>query len=413
MYSNPSESERYRLQIKERLPYMIEEYGLFKGNEAKGFSVTKGGVFRCPVCGRKIGLYRKKGGTSNPWGINGFAHCSCFGKGGYSADTFGLYAAITGISEEEAFKRLMAEESGENTAQREKRAELYRKKRAEADREESERVREMKEAFSKALYGYAIPDKGRKLLKMRGIMLRDLPKAIRDNVGYLPPSELTSRNGKNYKAEGIMFRLSEDSAQLRRTRGLTYITRKTSRFLTAGKALPFMSSSIREGSGPLFITEGPFDALSAAALGFERVTATIGAGNHSYIVNEMKEKGLKGIVYIAFDEDTAGKMGSESLLSSLSVIEGLTVLRSSVNGGCGDLNGFLIKDRKGARDRIRILKGIAECLENGLIDRLTAEEMLRTIHESDQVSHDEAIKRQAPILKTLVEIWRGKEAVCG
>ena len=402
-----SESQqRDRTQIKERLPYLILENNLFLNGERARFSVDRGGVFRCPVCGCRIGLYRKKNSSSNPWGINGFGHCTCFSSSGHASDTFGVYAAINNISDDEAFRILMREEGGIDEEKKRETAERIRKKQEDEREKERKRSEEMQEAFSHARFGLEMPTKGIELLEKRGIILKKLPEGMRSDVGYLSRKPLTAHSGRRYWAEGIMFRLSERSYQLRRSKDGSFIGKSGLRFLTAGPAYPFNMDSIRESGGPILITEGPFDAMTAAELGLPRSVATCGAGNHSYIVRALKDSPGRGVVYVGFDEDPAGEKGGNGLLDEIRSIGGYTVFRAPLSGGYGDINAWLMKDADGALVRIRILNGIAKSLSEELIDKEAAEEMLRLLRTYDESGSRNAKLLQAPMLENLQMIWK-------
>ena len=413
-HKEPEISMRYtdedKLRVKERMPELIMKYDLFTDRERYSFSPEHGGVFRCPVCGHRIAIYRKKGSASNPWGLNGFGHCTCFGDNGHAKDIFGLYAAIRGISDDEAFRELMDNELGISDDAKTRSDEFLKTRNEEAERKRLASEESMLSAYSTALFGTAMPRKGREYLRKRGIILSELPESIVSSIGYLPPTDILSKNGKTYKAEGIVFRLWNNSYQLRRTRYGEYVSKGGPRFSTAGPAYPFNVESIG-ASSPLLLTEGPFDAISAAELGMTSTVALVGAGNRSYIGELIRTSGYRGIVFIGFDYDTAGRKGARALSNALKTIEGITVLPAPLSGGYGDMNAFLIADKERARKRIRILRGIAENLSSGAMAEESAREMLSRLMDADAKGPDPAAACDDNLLKALERIWKDSRLV--
>lgn len=402
-YGEYHPSDRFR--VKERMPDLIIKAGLFQGNERRSFSPERGGVFRCPVCGRRIGLYRKNS-PANPWGINGFGHCTCFSDG-YSSDIFGLYAAIEHITERDAFRILMEGDASISPERRAEIAEESLRRRNEAERKETETQKAMKDAFSSSLSGDAMPLYGKRLLATRGIDYDALPVAIRDKIGYLKPSTLSGRDWTRRCPSGITFRLDNGSYQLRIARKGKFTEHDEMRFLTAGQAYPFNSECITSGKGPLLITEGPFDAVSAVSLGFVRTAATAGAGNISYIVPLLESASKPLTVFIGFDDDTAGKNGTELIRNRLNGTKGISIFKAPLSGGQGDLNALLIADRAAAKERTTILLRSAELLEKGIIDNRFISSMMAKLLEADRVSSDAARKENEKVLWQLRMLQKG------
>lgn len=310
-----------KAEIKSELNYRIISLGLNK----RGFTVAGGGEFACPVCGRTIKSYRNKNGN---WTINNLGHCGDFGDGAYSADTFGLVAAFDGVDERSAFRALMGEkgvvftdkgkaEVREDKISQETRARLEQKAREREayNRREDERRSAIKEAnaehlMENASFGFAMSDNAVDLLYKRGIDIVTMPAGVVNNIGYVKTSGFACLdfNG-SYTVEGIVFRLNDKAGQVRRTTGDRYIGKesKMARFQTFGPATPYLMDYVSklDNSLPLFICEGPFDALSLYQAGAKASIAALGAGNHHYILEQFK--GWKGPVFVCFDTDATGK----------------------------------------------------------------------------------------------------------
>ena len=383
--------EYTRQAINDRLPELIESEGLFRSDKERArFSLTSGGKFRCPICGAKLALYKPRSNHSNnPWNINGFGKCPHFGRGGqYHGSTSGLYAAIHGISENEAFMQLVRDEGivpeyeGRRVRER-KKADAIESEMSEARRRDN-----AAHCLISASWGDAMDDVGRGLMESRGIAMSRLPQDVRSLVGYVDDDSFLSQQGGRYHLSGIVFSLGGEqdlSVQIRCTRGRRFISKDDSftRFMSFGEARPF-NASVLSSSEAIFITEGPFDALSMIQCGADAV-ASIGAGNHGYIQECIFRNPNHPVVYIAYDDDDAGANGAESLKSALEMIPGLSVFRYPAAGTSHDFNDLLMADAGHASERIALGKGLAICLKRGSIDSGTVEKELEMIR-----THDEA-----------------------
>lgn len=397
-----------RQDMKDRLPELIAEEGLFKdAREEFRFSIQKGGAFRCPVCGCKLVLYRNRSSSDNPWGINGFGRCSHFGRGGqYHGDTVGLYAAIHGISEGEAFIQLVKGRSASEPHDSRWLAERRRNEEVEAEKSTARTEDNAAYAMSHASWGDSMPPIGKRLLKQRGIELDDIPSAIRESVGYISASGFTNMEGRRYHIEGIVFRLGDGelSVQIRRTKKDAFVGKgeKGPRFISYGEARCFLPCSI-DCDTALFITEGPFDALSIEACGGDAV-ATIGAGNHGYLEERMFRSGSRPLVFVCFDDDEAGNSGSGKLVSELEKIQGLTVMRYPVAGCCHDFNDMLRVSPAKARERVSLAKGLALSFQRGLLEKSRISKLVEAIRRHDGLGDgDEFVSRA---LSRLRRLWR-------
>ena len=356
--------------VKEMLPDLIMSAGLFGPGEEKRFRRASGGVFRCPVCGKKVKLYRNKNGS---WSINPFGHCPHLGYGGScGSNVFGVYAALHGCTYREAFHVLL---SGNANAVEIERAEVARI----IDREKDEARKTFDEATERNLqtilkstaFGMDMPDKAWKMMESRGFRKESIPGYAMDTIGYLPRTKLQgTRSGSLFSVEGIVFRLgtSGRSFQIRQTRRGGFIRKDTDipRFITAGESRTYWLADPEAGHDePLFITEGPFDALSLAVCGAKRVAASIGAGNSRYLSKALRNK--KGLTaFIAFDPDDTGEKAGERL-SDLLAEEGLRVIRFPLNADQHDVNDLLKSDPEELRRRVAIARNIAVDIREGSI----------------------------------------------
>lgn len=319
--------ELAKLEIKDELIHVIISNALDK----KYFSAEKGGEFSCPCCGKTLKAYRN---AKKEWAINPLGHCADFGDYGYSCDTFGLVAAINGEDEKTTFRRLMSEKginfktTPENataavfdTSEKKREAEKAIAERAERLKREEESRDGVKALNTTHLllntqYGFDMPDVAVDLLYKRGIDPVALPAPVLEQIGYCKTGgfQCLDRDGL-YAVEGIVFKLGENGAQVRRTNGESYIGKesKMARFQTFGTADPFLLDYAKSQAGaPLFITEGPFDTLSLYVVGAKAAIGALGAGNHQHILQEFA--GWAGPVFVCFDTDAAGKASGAKLV---------------------------------------------------------------------------------------------------
>lgn len=379
--------ETMRRAMKDRLPELIISEDLFRdGRERARFSTERGGMFRCPICGAKVALYRPRSDAHNPWNMNGFGRCPHFGRGGqYHGDTVGLYAAIHGIDEGEAFVRL----ARQSRSSRPSAVEVEARRKAVEVAGERDEARSMENAaycLSTAAWGSEMGIGGRRLLASRGIHIEALPPQVGESVGYVDGDGFRSRSDGRYKLSGIVFRLGgghDIGVQVRCSRGGRFVPKgsKAMRFMSYGQARPF-NAPVLSSSPVVFIAEGPFDALSMVQCGADAVAA-MGAGNHGYIEECVFRNPERPVVFVAYDDDEAGVNGSRSLCASLSAIPGLQVFRYPASGSSHDFNDLLCADRAQAQSRIALAKGLATCLREGILDRSVVEEMMARVAEHD------------------------------
>lgn len=402
------EEENNKRELKAMLARYILSLDLFEGNERALFSPLSGGVFRCPVCKKRIALFLKDKSITDPYGINNFSHCSHFGKGGeYPSDIFGLYAAVNGLSVKESFKKLMNGEepqllNSERNFTFKNVVDTVAKKKSEIENSNIESI------TASALWGEKMSKEGKALLKKRGIGESVLKSSIGDKIGYISSLTLKGRTGRNFTTSGIVFALGskERSYQIRRTREGEYVKKMQGdfRFFSIGEAKPFNEEAICSSSSfsPLFVTEGPFDALSFALFKVNAV-ATIGAANHKKILSAIREKEEKITVLLCFDKDTAGKKGSELLKKELKDA-GINSLIFPSTPDNTDFNDYICSNRKSAEKRVCFAKGLGCSLSAGIINEATANRLIELLVEAD--SKKKSDKYCVNATEYLRALWR-------
>lgn len=382
-----------RDNIKAALPCMITDNGL----ASPRFSESNGGEFKCPLCGHTLKAYINRKGE---WAINPLGNCSDFGIGGYSPDTFGLYAALTRTSESMAFKELMRREGVEWHSNNEKKANgdsavLVALERRKFEREAAEREAERQRAAVKrfnlsrvmesSFWGFDMPTEGLELLFYRGIDMAALPFEIVQRIGFVNIDGLKCLGrDATYSIQGVVFSLGEEACQVRRTIQGRYIGKedKLARFQTFGEANPFALDTLRQtDSNPVFITEGPFDALALYMAGAKRAIASMGAANHSRIVNDLPKTTKQA--YVCYDPDEAGIKCGEQLVGELKE-EGVNAIFLPMNGALHDANDLLLHNREGLRLRVELGEALAKLPYNAPESKLA----LEILHSSDITGSD-------------------------
>ena len=407
------QQEEKKRALKGTLGSFIAANRLFGKGEERYFSPERGGTFRCPICGRKLGLFVKSDGYSDPWGINSFGHCPHFGHGGeYSSDIFGMYAAVYGISEKDAFSRLMKEEELTAPGTRRRQMQIAERERQEYGAAENGFIRKNMEKLDSLGYGKRMLPEGKALLEKRGIHIDSMSQRLRGLVSYMPETEFLSKSGSAYKAEGIVFRLGQDgsSFQIRKTHGGSYVSKDGSdfRFISMGPADCFNAECIADASGaPIFITEGPFDALSVIEAGGRNAVAVIGAGNHSRLIEAMRKRERPAVAFICFDPDEAGKNGAAKLYKELMAIDGITPLPFPLGGSCHDFNDLIMADRNSAEERIALASGIASSISAGYLSKRGAFRLIKALRTAD--AEGKGAERCSEMLSWLRGEWRKRK----
>lgn len=393
-------------EIKERLPLLIEEAGL---EINKKFTITNGGEFKCPVCGKTIKLYRSKMGAHN-WAINGLGHCTCFNNGKYFADSFGFYSATHNCSNLEAIEALTGEkihkkgERGGNSklykkeytaeekkdyAQKKqaekiemaKKLEVINDKKREEKALRTEREEENIERIIKSTH-WGKNERTDALLMARGIIT--LPTVTYATIGATDCNNVISfSTGKEYEVKGLTFRLSSGAMQTRKCNAdWSYINKeqKAPRFVSFGKATPYYTNG-RNTAAERFevVFEGGFDALTAQACGLN-ATALIGAGNKEAFIADVKNKSnrdeKKQIYILNLDRDDAGKMSENRLKEELDSFENVITFVTHLEGNYHDINDRLKEDKTHLEIRCNILSRMISLYRNC---KLTREQIQKTI----------------------------------
>lgn len=364
--------ELAKKEIKDTLPQLIIGNALNK----RGFTPSNGGEFSCPCCGKTLKAYRN---NHTEWAINPLGHCSDFGAV-YSCDAFGLVSALTGEDEKKAFKRLMSEKGivfsgkAENHSVGVFSASEIKTEYEKALSERNKRIQDEQKArnaikmdnavhlMEAASFGFDMPDNAVDLLYKRCIDVLALPSPVVSCIGYVKAAGFKCLDkDSTYSIEGIVFKLNENGAQVRRTKDDAFIGKesKMARFQTFGDAKPFlMPYAIGKNNGaPLFICEGPFDALSLYQTGAVAVIGALGAGNHSYILDQFQN--WKGPVFVCFDTDNTGKdCGSKLVREFKRQNQNAYILKLS--GQEHDINDNLQTNPTALYNRIKIVSILSE-----------------------------------------------------
>lgn len=407
------EDDIKKLELKMMIPGYIMDLNLFKGNEASRFDKVNGGVFRCPICGKRIALFLKDNATKDPYGINNFAHCTHFGSNGeYSSDIFGLYAAVNRISQKESFNILMdGKDLSFKTGNRTpisfvKDVNDFNKRNS---REKETIDKHNADNLKKAQWGKEISKEGKALLRKRGISEEVLNTPIGNYVGYAPSVTLKSRSGKPFKTEGIVFALGKEknlSFQIRRTRENCFVSKsdRDFRFFSVSDTEPFNMDAIINSSenSPLFVTEGPFDALSFTLFSVNAV-ATIGAANHKKILSALRETDKKMTVVLCFDKDSAGIKGAEQLKREIEENGIKTIIFPSTPDKT-DFNDYICNNRKSAEQRVVFAKALACSLSHNIINEDEAKNLIKNLEDADKEKNGSAYCTKAT--EYLRKCWR-------
>lgn len=153
------------------------------------------------------------------------------------------------------------------------------------------------------IYQAALPGSlGERYLVQRGIQL-DVAQAL--GLGYAPPGKWAHK-GRDWKAGRLVFPHTDLDGRLVNLYGraieLTPVPKALRHDHLPGFKGYFNAQVIRDGSGPLFVCEGPFDALSLIAAGHLRTAAIFGV--HGWRWDWVRQ--ARDIVF-AFDADEAGE----------------------------------------------------------------------------------------------------------
>ena len=374
--------------VLDTLPDIIIQVGLFGPEGPRAFNTTYGGIFRCPICGKRLGAYRNGSGK---WRINSFGHCPHFeGSAGYFGNAFGLYAALHGLSMKESFIQLLNKNSSIP-----ERVRMYeRMLRREAQDQADSIAREITENNVQMIKDGIIsltdfPEDISNLLKLRGIDPESVPEWASDSIGYLNRTWLKgARSGNDFSVEGFVFPLGKrrHAFQIRQVRRGGFVRKGINlpRFITVGPSRCYWLTDLSADEyEPLFISEGPFDALSIAVSGGRRVVATIGAGNHEYLLRSLRNK--RGLTaFIVYDPDDTGVVQSSDLADRLKRL-GINALRYPINGTEHDANDLLVARPEELRLRVLLASYLGRLLYLDRISKTQAETVIARISDIDEV----------------------------
>lgn len=113
--------------------------------------------------------------------------------------------------------------------------------------------------------------------------------------------------------------------------------------MKAGPQGIFNEDAIKEGKGPIFVVEGPIDALSVEEIGFPCVALGT-TGNRSFVSKAIEIH--PDAVILALDNDDAGRKASQSLLQELKS-NGVHAYEADIVGSHKDPNEALVNDKEG------------------------------------------------------------------
>ena len=300
-----------RLDINEAKSYINAHPELYlKPDKSK-----KG--FICPLCGSGSGA-RGTGLRLNPKDKT-HTHYKCFGCGFYG-DMVELIAKERGLSGDSAAAFAAARE-------------IYKidieYKEVSNMSEDKDKKSELKDYLTACVNDV---NEAESYLQSRGIDIDTVNNAL---IGY----------DKSKKAIVAITRGDETGYTLRYINPDNMIRYQNATGLKVGLYSPYPTVI---PTGDIFITEGVFDALSIIQLGYQAVALNSGSNINIFIklLSESTNKPTK--IYIAMDNDEAGKGFTKTLSEAL---QELNVPFDSVNewGDYKDVNELLQRDREALR----------------------------------------------------------------
>lgn len=353
-------------------------------NLEKGMSGNGSMKFRCPCpgCKGKLGLYSPKGG-STAYTIRNFSGCGHYGYNGqYPNDVIGLRMGARGLPNTRAnAATIMRDSPTYNEAQWE--SEEKKKKRNE------ERIRKtlinIDKVTAATSWGSTMPDDALDLLdQFRGISrddLKNLPPTMFDSFGFCKNAKVlkTGEDGYYY-VTGFMFRLSENedgtrSLQARRVKkDMSMFVQKddkkdNQRFFSMGPTTPFNIEMLDYANGlePIFVTEGPMDAIvTAIALKSKAQVISIqGCQNGSYLQQELKNRGGKVGIFLSLDDDESGRSAQIVEYRKLKTLPNVEILPFPGYLGKKDMNDLWLVDKELAADWMQMIRGVGRRILDG------------------------------------------------
>lgn len=399
----PAGSEEKRTALA-YLPSVVERNDLqIQGQWKHG----QGGKFRCPCCSETLGLYFDTHLGRNT--INNFSgRCTHFGRNGeYPSDATGIEMACRGLipngeNAHMVYDALFGESFTSREAQK-RFNDMYEKNRSR----EKEKMNIIQEKNIKTLNDRL--DRMVKsrfadsLLLLRGIKGDLLAPSVRGRIGAATGIYLDKNDGSEGRQlwYGLVFCLGSrdgngryESFQCRRTSDyhMTEFLEKPEkgkgppRFFTCGSSKVFNEDELKGSAEyPLFICEGSIDAVSVMCL-LERPkhhmpTSAIGlngVSNTGYILDGIREMDRRRPVYLAFDNDDAGRQGNGRLGQALEK-EGITVLPFPGTAGFKDVNELLVRQPDMGKKLFTLLDGVGIAFARGLITEERAGEIISSL----------------------------------
>ena len=107
----------------------------------------------------------------------------------------------------------------------------------------------------------------------------------------------------------------------------------------------------------VFITEGQIDAISFEEIGLSAIGLG-GVNEVPKLVKRLKEKPSDKILVLALDNDKAGRRATGKLIEELAEAEldQRYIVKSDIYSKYKDANEFLVADREGFIERIKLVK---------------------------------------------------------
>lgn len=239
-----------------------------------------------------------------------------------------------------------------------------------------------------------VPNPLIKALSLRGITAYDLSKETLSRLGFVTELFPFTNKGERYRhpISGVAFKLDDnESWQIRLMKGdisaslrsvnnnpLRYVSKgdKGPRFTTIGQARPFLLNSVMERitqkdcnpHEPIFISEGPFDAISieGASYGSALSVSLQGCQNISYLLESVNQLvSLGHPVIIAYDKDKSGVYNGLQLESDLHKAGIPTYQWPGALLKEGDFNDLLKQYPEAANSLINNLRETVIAAENG------------------------------------------------
>lgn len=324
----------YKYADNMRLNLMLPSYIIQNSLDKKGFSSTTGGFFSCPVCQQKMALFWNDKVSPARYGIRAF-HCNHYGYNSeYPNDASGILLGLSAKDPSSLENLKWAKEAilgpTENNIDN---SEALKKKQAEEKKIHNRVQMNMDIVKSKTHWAGDMGNSGSSLFLSRGIDVSRLDEDIRQRLGYLENERLYYLDPEKQMYDkpvfAVEFALGDKDSytgyQGRRVRGESFESNKKFRFLNVGESNLFLPEKLSlisdEGyEKALFITEGPFDALSYYMAGGVALSLQ-GAGNLDRLIRRLSDilesSDPKALIVIDFDYDQAGDDFSANLISVL------------------------------------------------------------------------------------------------